>query len=263
MATRVPSLAVVMPAFNERGRIGPTLEAICSYAARHQIALPVVVGDDGSADGTGAFARDVAARLGLDMEIVLFPHRGKALTVRDAMLRAADRLTVDYLVMLDADNEISIEQIDHVDWLADPATIYIGRRVATAGRREGARPAPLRRLMSAGMRMASRLLLGLRYPDTQCGFKLFPRILVADLFGQQRSSGWIFDAEILAIADRVSGLPIREVPVTWAPRGASRVRASAAIPSLFAVVAVAVHLWAGRYRPVRVLAATAEPARDG
>jgi glycosyltransferase involved in cell wall biosynthesis len=241
-----------MPAFNERERIGPTLEAIAQYATLHAVVLPIVVGDDGSQDATGPHARDLAAQLGLDLELLVLPHRGKALTVRDAMLHAASRLHVDYLLMLDADNEISIEHLGRVDWQADPTTIYIGRRVATTDTSESFRPAPLRRMMSAGMRVASRLLLGMGHPDTQCGFKLFPRRLVAGLFGQQRSSGWIFDAEILTIAGRVSGLPIREVPVTWAPRGTSRVRATAAIPSLVSLVAVAVRLRTGSYRRIGV-----------
>jgi dolichyl-phosphate beta-glucosyltransferase len=183
--------------------------------------------------------------------VVPLPHRGKALTVRDSMLRAASRFAVDYLLMLDADNEISIERLEQVEWQENRITIYIGRRVATASGGKSARPAPVRRLMSAGMRVASRLLLGLRYPDTQCGFKLFPRVLVPGLFGQQRSSDWIFDAEVLTIAGRVSGLPIREVPVTWSPQGASRVRATVAIPSLLALIAVALRVMNRRYQPVQ------------
>jgi hypothetical protein len=103
--------------------------------------------------------------------------------------------------------------------------------------------------MSAGMRTLSRVLLGLPYPDTQCGFKLFPRRRVRDLFGQQRTRGWVFDAEILVIATR-SRLPVVEVPVVWNPRGVSRVRATAALTSLCGVLAIATRRAAGRYRLV-------------
>ena len=257
MSAAVPTMAIVMPAYNEHERIGLTLEAIARYAARSGAALPILVGDDGSTDDTGRYALAVAARLGLALEVRSFPHRGKALTVRDAMLDAADRFGVEYLLMLDADNEISIGQLDGVAWQKDPATIYIGRRVATANGTSGTRPALVRRVMSSGMRTASRLLLGMRYPDTQCGFKLFPRALVTDLFRQQTTSSWVFDAEILTIAGRVSGLPICEIPVTWAPRGASRVRATAAVPSFLALLGVAARLWSRRYRPLCLPAASA------
>ena len=103
--------------------------------------------------------------------------------------------------------------------------------------------------MSIGMRLASRVLLGLPYSDTQCGFKLFPRHLAFELFSQQRSSSWVFDAEILVIA-RQSGLPIREVPVTWEPRGESRVGAGAAVTSVLGLLQIAARRWARRYRRV-------------
>jgi hypothetical protein len=95
-------------------------------------------------------------------------------------------------------------------------------------------------------------------PDTQCGFKLFPRAIVPGLFGQQQSAGWVFDAELLVIAHRVSGIPVVEIPVTWSPRGESKVSSTAAIDSVFALIAVAARYRAGRYRPIRV--AEASPA---
>ena len=104
--------------------------------------------------------------------------------------------------------------------------------------------------MSLAMRTASRVLLGLPYRDTQCGFKLFPRHLAHDLFSQQRAAGWTFDAEILFIADRVSHLPVVEVPVVWKPRGVSRVRPLAAALSGLALFGTAWNRLRGAYRPV-------------
>jgi dolichyl-phosphate beta-glucosyltransferase len=184
--------------------------------------------------------------------VLNFPHRGKALTIRDAMLALAGRTDARLLMMLDADDELRIDQLDHVAWAADPRTIYIGRRVSEVGGAVGARPSPFRRVMSGGMRMASRVLLGLRFPDTQCGFKLFPRSIVPALFGQQRSAGWVFDAELLVIANRVSGFPVEEIPVTWSPRGESKVSSTAAIGSVFSLIGVAARYRAGRYRRIKV-----------
>jgi hypothetical protein len=103
--------------------------------------------------------------------------------------------------------------------------------------------------MSLGMRLTARALLGLPYSDTQCGFKLFPRHLAVELFSQQRSSSWVFDAEILMIA-RASRIPIREVPVVWRPRGESRVGSGAAISSIIGLLGIAVRRWTGTYRRV-------------
>lgn len=244
-----PTVAIVMPAYNEAARIGDAFEAISRFQAAHGQVIPVFLADDGSTDSTTGVAWTAAKRLGLTLEIFRLPHRGKAMTVRDAMLAVSGRADAAYLLMLDADNEISIDHLAGVKWADDPDTIYIARRVREAGGNLGATPTTWRRFMSGGMRLAARVLLGLPYSDTQCGFKLFPRHLVFELFSQQRSPGWVFDAEILVIA-RLSGLPIREVPVTWQPRGESRVGAASAVSSSIALLGIAVRKWTRRYRRV-------------
>ncbi|MCU0484044.1 MAG: glycosyltransferase [Chloroflexi bacterium] len=251
--TARPTVAVVIPAFNEEARLGATLAAIAAFGSTTGQRPAVVVADDGSTDRTVAVARQAGQELELDLAILGLPHAGKAWAVRSGMLHAAATSDADHVLMLDADNEIAIDHLADVPWADDPATIYIGRRVGAVGARTGARPTPFRRLMSAGMRTLSRLLLGLPYPDTQCGFKLFPRAMIPGLFGQQRARGWVFDAEILVIARR-SGLPVVEVPVVWSPRGVSRVRPTAALTSLAGLAGIAVRRARGRYwavpRPV-------------
>jgi glycosyltransferase involved in cell wall biosynthesis len=242
-----PSIAVVMPAYNEASRIEAALEAVSRHGAANHRSIPVFLADDGSSDTTTAVAWSTAERLGLDLSILRLPHRGKAWTVRDGMLTVAGRSDADYLLMLDADNEISISHVDGIEWSGDRDTIYIARRVRETAGRLGATPPPFRRLMSWGMHVAARVLLGLPYPDTQCGFKLFPRHLAVELFSQQRSSSWVFDAEILVIA-RASGIPIREVPVVWQPRGESRVGSMAALSSAFGLLGIAVRRRTGAYR---------------
>jgi glycosyltransferase involved in cell wall biosynthesis len=248
--TSMPSIAVIMPAYNEAGRIEQAIRSVARYRSDGARIGPVIVADDGSTDGTREVALRAADREGLAIEVLGFPHRGKALTIRAAMLDVARRAGTDYVMMLDADDELQIDQLDRVDWSTDPRTIYIGRRVDAVDGDHGARPTLLRRSMSTAMRAASRLLLGIRYPDTQCGFKLFPTSLATALFGQQRSTGWTFDAEILFIADRVSKLPIQEVPVIWRPRGTSRVRTGAVIVSAFAMFGTAGRRVLHVYRPV-------------
>lgn len=249
VVVRAPSIAVIMPAFNEAARIDQTITTIARYRAGNGGSVRTVyVADDGSTDDTVAVAKRAADREGTSIEVLSFPHRGKAATVRAAMLHVADRTDADYLMMLDADDELRIDQLDNVRWSRDVSTVYIGRRDHEA--RGAARPTAVRRLMSLAMRTASRVLLGLPYRDTQCGFKLFPRDISEDLFRQQRATGWTFDAEILFIAHRVSHLPIVEVPVVWKPRGVSRVRPLAAAISGLALFGTAWNRIRGAYRAV-------------
>ena len=239
-------IALILPAYNEAKRITQTIETVAAYRTGGGQVAPIYLADDGSTDGTIDVARAAARRVALPLEILSMPHRGKAWTVRTAMLHAARHADVEYLMMLDADDELRIDQLDHVNWTSDPRTVYIGRRVAAVG------PAttPIRRLMSRTMRVGCRLLLGMDFRDTQCGFKLFPREVAADLFGQQRSRGWTFDAELLLIAHRLSGIPVQEVDVVWSPRGVSKVGPAAAVSSAVALLGTAFNRARGVYRPV-------------
>jgi dolichyl-phosphate beta-glucosyltransferase len=245
-----PRVGVIMPAYNEANWIEQTLETIAGYWAGGEKVSRIYLADDGSTDGTIEIAGRAARSLNLPLEIIRLPHRGKAWTVRTAMLEVAAATELDYLMMLDADDELQIDQLDRVVWADDPRTIYIGRRSRTIADGPGATLSPFRRVMSGVMRLASRLLLGINLRDTQCGFKLFPHAIAADLFGQQRSTSWTFDAELLLIAHRISGMPVQEVDVTWSPRGKSKVGPAAAISSAFGILGTALNLARGVYRPI-------------
>jgi dolichyl-phosphate beta-glucosyltransferase len=249
MAAR-PRIGVIMPAYNEADRVEQTLGSVARYWADGANVSRIYLADDGSTDSTITIADHAARSLDLPLEILRLPHRGKAWTVRTAMLEVAASTDLDYLMMLDADDELRIDQLDHVVWSDDPTTIYIGRRSGTIADAPGVKPSPFRRIMSGVMRLASGILLGIHFRDTQCGFKLFPRALAADLFGQQRSTSWTFDAELLLIAHRISGIPVSEVDVTWTPRGASKVGLLAPISSGFALLGTALNRVRGVYRPI-------------
>ena len=248
--TTRPRIGLIMPAYNEADRIEQTLGSVSRYWADGAKLSRIYLADDGSTDSTITIADHAARSLDLPLEILRLRHRGKAWTVRTAMLQVAASTDLDYLMMLDADDELRIDQLDRVVWSADPRTIYIGRRSGTSADNSGAKASPFRRVMSGVMRLASGLLLGIHFRDTQCGFKLFPRALAADLFGQQRSTSWTFDAELLLIAHGISGIPVSEVDVTWSPRGASKVGLLAPISSGFALLGTALNRARGLYRPI-------------
>jgi glycosyltransferase involved in cell wall biosynthesis len=241
----LPRIGVIMPAYNEAERIEKTLGSVARYLADGGNISRVYLADDGSTDRTIEIAEGEAARLDLSLEVLRLPHRGKAWTVRTAMLQVAGSTDLDYLLMLDADNELRIDQLDRVVWADDPRTVYIGRRSRTIT----AATSPFRRVMSGVMRFGSALLLGIHFRDTQCGFKLFPRAIAADLFGQQRSTSWTFDAELLLIAHR-SGIPVHEVDVTWSPHGTNMIGPTAAISSAFGLLGTALNRARAVYRPI-------------
>jgi hypothetical protein len=80
----------------------------------------------------------------------------------------------------------------------------------------------LRQFYGRTFNLVLRILLGLRFKDTQCGFKAFRRSSAEKLFSQQTIEGWGFDAELLFLADR-SGLKIKELPVVWSDAEGTRI----------------------------------------
>jgi hypothetical protein len=68
-----------------------------------------------------------------------------------------------------------------------------------------------------------RMMLGLKFKDTQCGFKAFTRSAAQAIFPLQRIERWGFDPELLYLAKKF-GLKVAEVPVAWAHREGTRIR---------------------------------------
>ena len=75
------------------------------------------------------------------------------------------------------------------------------------------------------MNWCIRRLSGLRFPDTQCGFKLLTQRAAQDIFPNLSVKRWMFDVELLILAEKL-GYRIVDVPVTWLNNGESRVRLS-------------------------------------
>ena len=98
----MPALSVVVPAFNEEDRLGPTLDRISAYCAAAHPSFEVIVADDGSRDGTVARAEARGVRV-----ISLGRNRGKGAAVRAGMLAARG----DHVLFSDADLATPIEEL--------------------------------------------------------------------------------------------------------------------------------------------------------
>jgi len=67
-----------------------------------------------------------------------------------------------------------------------------------------------------------RVTLGLKFKDTQCGFKAFKRPAVQKIFPLQKTERWGFDPEILFLARKFK-FKVEEVPVAWGHSGETRI----------------------------------------
>jgi glycosyltransferase involved in cell wall biosynthesis len=203
-------LSLVVPAYNEAARIRRTLESLRSWLAARGPDWEIVVAAEGD-DGT----RDIAAGLGAgDPRLVVLggtERGGKGRAIRLGVARSRGRV----VGFVDGDGKTPVEDLDRLlPWLERGFEVVIGSR-AVADARIEVPPPVYRRLGSRAFALAVRALLGLRdVRDTQCGFKVFRGDVARELFARQRIDGYMFDVEVLRLAQR-SGYRIKEVGVRW------------------------------------------------
>lgn len=201
----------IIPAYNESSRIRPTLDEILRYIAEQKWDAEIVIVDDGSRDDTAEVVREYA-RAHPHIQLVQNPgNRGKGFSVRNGMLHARG----DIGLFTDADLSSPIAEAQKLfDAVRQGADVAIGSRWLRAELQTERQPF-YRQAFGRVFNVLLRLVLGLHFKDTQCGFKAFRRGAVQRIFPLQRIERWGFDPEILFLARRM-GLQVREIPVVWA-----------------------------------------------
>jgi len=209
---RLAVISVVIPAFNEQERLPATLEAVLRHLAQGDwSAFEVLVVDDGSTDRTRAIAEDFARRHP-EVHVLVNPgNRGKGFSVRHGMLRAEG----DWVLFTDADLSAPIVELDRLWRTAREhgADVVIGSRALDRSL-IGVHQSVFREQAGRIFNLMVRLLVGLPFWDTQCGFKLFSARAAREVFRRVRLEGFGFDVEALFIARKL-GFRVVEVGVRW------------------------------------------------
>jgi dolichol-phosphate mannosyltransferase len=204
----VPTLSIVIPAYNEERFIGTLLQQVLAVdLGPLGVTKEIIVVDDCSTDETPAIAASLAG-----VRVHRMPRNGgKGRAVRAGIEQA----TGDYLIIQDADLEYDPQ--DYVPMvgamLEGRADVIYGSRYLGRGRHRNQS-----RAAYAGGRSLSLVMLactGRYLTDTVTALKLFPRRLLPDL--HLETTGFETDHEITAkVVAR--GLHIAEVPVRYYPR---------------------------------------------
>lgn len=222
MNERAPTLSIVVPAYNEASRLPGTLVAIRDYFALQRVPdaeIEILVVDDGSTDATASLVREMMRELPSLRLIANGRNRGKGYSVRRGMLEAHGPIAL----FTDADLSTPIDE-----WQKLNTAIQAGNDIAIGSRAMdrsliSVHQSRFREIAGIIFNGFVRLIVGLSFEDTQCGFKAFvlPRSRI--VFEQQRIEEFGFDPEILFLAKR-HGLRAVEVPVRWAHDSATKVR---------------------------------------
>src|SRR5436305_6353301 len=167
----LPPFSIVIPCFNEEGRIGQTLRLTLDYLAANAPESELIVVNDGSTDATGAIAREklkstqVTARL-----LENFPNRGKGAAVRSGLLAARTPIGL----FSDADLSTPLQETPKLVEPTANGEIDIAFGSRALDRTLIGIHQPWRREQAGRIfNLLVRLATGLPFSDTQCGFKAF------------------------------------------------------------------------------------------
>ncbi len=190
--------AVLIPCFNESGRIGPVVQAAGRYVSE------VLVVDDGSTDATA----QEAARAGATV-ISQAVNGGKGAALRVGWRRAHDA-GFSWVLCVDGDGQHAASDIPKFFACAEQtaARLVIGNRMD-----QNAAMPLLRRWANRSMSRCLSNLTGHALPDSQCGFRLahLPTLLKMPL----ASRGFVIESEtlvaFLAARERIEFVPIQVI----------------------------------------------------
>jgi glycosyltransferase involved in cell wall biosynthesis len=197
-AATPPRLLVVIPAFNEAGRIDVVVGKVLA-----ELAADVLVVDDGSRDATAAEARAAGALVASHANNLGY---GAALQTG---YRFALRHGYDRVLQLDADGQHDPSSVAAlVSALDDGADVAVGSRFLHAG---SYRPPLLRRLGMALFGAIASHYAGMKLTDPTSGYQALSARALA-FYADERYPHDYPDADVLSMVAR-AGLRLAEVPV--------------------------------------------------
>jgi dolichol-phosphate mannosyltransferase len=186
----------------------------------------VLVIDDDSPDGTG----ELADRLAADLDYVEVLHRARKEGLGPAYVagfRRALAAGAELILEMDCDFSHDPADVPRLIAAAADADVVLGSRYVAGG--GVANWTPLRRLVSRGASVYSRLLLGVPVRDLTGGFKCYRREVLERIdLDAVRSKGYAFQIETTYRALR-AGFRVVELPITFVDREAGGSKMSRAI----------------------------------
>ena len=193
-----------------------TLETALDFARTHQLPLrPRRM----SGPWTHRAERAVNIPAGSIRLVSLIKNRGKGGAVTHGMRHVRGQ----YIVFADADGASKFDDLGKLVEAckqvedSDGRAIAVGSRAHLVGSEAVVKRSKLRNFLMHSFHVLLRLMTPPKTAairDTQCGFKLFSRPSLPYIIPYMHSEGWIFDVEMLMLAE-LAEIPVVEVPIGW------------------------------------------------
>jgi glycosyltransferase involved in cell wall biosynthesis len=202
-------LSIVMPCLNEAETLATCIRKAQSYLDRSGVSGEIVIGDNGSTDGSQQIAASLGAR------VIPVPIRGYGAALYGAITSAQGR----YCIMGDADDSYDFENLDaFVDKLRQGYDLVMGNRFQ-GGILPGAMPWKNRYIGNPVLSTIGKILFRAEVGDFHCGLRGFSKSAFRQM--DLRTTGMEFASEMV-IKSKLMGIKMTEVPTTLSPDGRSR-----------------------------------------
>lgn len=208
-------ISVVIPALNEEGIVGKTIESIPVDEFKEAgYDYEIIVVNNDSTDNTAQEASDAGATVFLEK------NRGYG----NAYIRGFKEATGDIIIMGDADGTYPLEQsMDFINLIVnEDCDFVIGSRF-DGSIEEGAMPALHQYIGNPMLTRMLNIFFGSHYSDTHCGMRAFTREAIDKL--ELTAPGMEFAIEMVIEASE-KNLKIREVPIHYRKRGGGEAKLS-------------------------------------
>lgn len=212
-------LSIIIPAYNEAKRIGPTLQSIDDYLNKHpNVNAEVIVVNDGSSDSTTAIVESLQ-----HSRVRIIEHevnKGKFAAFTSGVMNAKR----EWVLLYDADGATPIDMLGQFIPYTVDFDCIIGSR-GVSGATIVAAQSSLRVFFGKLGKFLIRLLIRMPFQDTQCGFKLIKSSIALKAVSNMQVKRFAGDIELLYLTQLYGGR-IKELGVRWRDVPVSTVKVS-------------------------------------
>ncbi len=202
-------ISVVVPSYQAEKFIVRTLEKVKNTLDQIRYPYEVICVVDGRVDKTYERAKKFARKFPRKIKVVGYKDNyGKGHAVRYGMARARGDIVGFIDAGLDIDPNGLSMLLEHFEWYR--ADIIVGSKRHAASK---VKYPWQRKFLSFGYQVIVRILFGLNVRDTQVGMKFFKREVLKKTLPRLLIKAWVFDVEMLAVANRLGFTRIYEAPV--------------------------------------------------
>lgn len=212
----IVEVSIVLPAYNEAKRIESTVEMTAEALREISPSFEIIIAEDGSIDGTDR----ICESLSIKYNFVIHLHSKKRQGRGRALNRAFHSSNGNILGYIDVDLATDMKHLlELIQSIRDGYDFATGSRMLP----ESNVKRPFKRgFASKGFNFLTRLMLGSKLYDHQCGFKSFRREALFALMDNIKDTHWFWDTELFVRAQR-AGYRVKEFPVEWKQGGTTKV----------------------------------------